>query len=63
MLDLARGDDVFIDARYSAENDKNTNYSFLYQFALALRHCVSKEHLTSTSFTESIESKITNKNL
>ena len=58
MLDLARVDDAFIDARYSAEKDKNTDYGFLYKFALALRHCSKKEYMISSPFDQSIESKI-----
>lgn len=58
MLDLARVDDAFIDSRYCAENDKNTDYNFLYQFALALRNCSKKEFMIASPFTDSIESKI-----
>jgi len=58
MLDLAKVDDAFIDARYSAEKDKNTDYSFLYEFALALRNCSKKEFMISSPFEQSIESKI-----
>ena len=61
MLDLAKVDDAFIDARYSAEKDKNTDYGFLYRFALALRHCSKKEFMISSPFNESIESKISRK--
>lgn len=57
MLDLARVDDAFVDSRYSAENDKNTNYSFLYQFALALRKCSEKKNMINSPFTESIENR------
>ena len=61
MLDLARVDDAFIDSRYNAERDKNTNYSFLYQFALALRKCSEKKNMLNSPFTESIESRISKK--
>lgn len=61
MLDLARVDDAFIDSRYSAEKDKNTNYSFLYQFALALKMCFEKKNMTLSPFDESIKSRITQK--
>ncbi len=50
MLDLAKVDDAFIDARYSAEKDKNTDYGFLYRFALALRHRSKKELMISSPF-------------
>ena len=58
MLDLAMVDDAFVDSRYSAEDDKNTDYNFLYQLALALRHCSKKEYMTSSPFDESITSII-----
>lgn len=58
MLDLARVDDAFVDSRYSAEKDKNTNYSFLYQFAIALRKCSEKRNVLNSPFTESIESRV-----
>ena len=61
MLDLARVDDAFVDSRYNAERDKNTNYSFLYQFALALRKCSKKYNMLNSPFSESIESKINKK--
>ena len=61
MLDLAMVDDAFIDSRYSAEDDKNTDYKFLYQLALALRHCSKKEYMTSSPFDESITSIIKNR--
>lgn len=61
MLDLARVDDAFVDARYNAEKDKNTNYLFLYQFAIALRKCSEKKNMLNSPFTESIESKISKK--
>lgn len=61
MLDLARVDAAFIDSRYCAEKDKNTDYSFLYQFAVALRNCSKKEFMLSSPFSESIDSKIGNK--
>ena len=58
MLDLARVDAAFIDSRYCAENDKNTDYNFLYEFALALRHCSKKQFAMSSPFDGLIESKI-----
>ena len=61
MLDLAMVDDAFVDSRYSAEDDKNTDYNFLYQLALALRHYSKKEYMTSSPFDESITSIIKNK--
>ena len=61
MLDLARVDDAFVDSRYSAEKDKNTNYLFLYQFALALRRRSEKSNILYSPFTESIESRINKK--
>ena len=61
MLDLAMVDDAFVDSRYSAEDDKNTDYNFLYQFALALRHYSKKEYMTSSPFDESITSIIKNR--
>ena len=54
-------DDAFVDSRYSAEDDKNTDYKFLYQLALALRHCSKKEYMTSSPFDESITSNINKK--
>ena len=38
MIELGMVDDAFVDARYSAENDKNTDYEFLYRFATSLRN-------------------------
>lgn len=61
MIDLARVDDAFVDSRYSAEKDKNTNYLFLYKFALALRACCQKQNVLYSPFTESIENKISKK--
>ena len=61
MLDLAMVDDAFVDSRYSAEDDKNTDYNFLYQLALALRHCSKKEYMTNSPFDESITSIIKNR--
>ena len=61
MIDLAKVDDAFIDARYSAEKDKNTDYSFLYRFALALRHCSKKEYNICSPFDNAIDSKISKK--
>ena len=61
MLDLGMVDDAFIDSRYSAEDDKNTDYNFLYQLALALRHCSKKEYMTSSPFDDSISSIINKK--
>lgn len=61
MLDLARVDVAFIDSRYSAENDKNTDYDFLYKFALALRRCAKLEQYVNSPFNSSIQSKIGNK--
>ncbi len=61
MLDLAMVDDAFVDSRYSAEDDKNTDYNFLYQLALALRHYSKKEYMTSSPFDESITSIIKNR--
>ena len=57
-LDLARVDDAFVDSRYNAEKDKNTNYSFLYQFALALRKCSEKNYYLISPFTESIDQQV-----
>ena len=48
MIDLAIVDDAFVDSRYCAEKDKNTNYTFLYRFAKSLRN-VSEEKLKITS--------------
>ena len=61
MLDLAMVDDAFVDSRYSAEDDKNTDYKFLYQLALALRYYSKKEYMTSSPFDESITSIIKNR--
>lgn len=61
MLDLAMVDDAFVDSRYSAEDDKNTDYNFLYQLALALRYYSKKEYMTSSPFDESISSIIKNR--
>lgn len=61
MLDLAKVDEAFIDARYCAEKDKNTNYDFLYRFAIALRDSTLKEYSISTPFTTSIENMVNKK--
>lgn len=58
MLDLAKNDDAFTDIRYSAENDKNTDYDFLYRFALSLRNSAEKELLQKSPFSNSIEENI-----
>lgn len=58
MLDLARVDGAFVDSRYCAENDKNTDYNFLYQFAFALRYCLKKKFMTSSPFDNLIENKV-----
>lgn len=58
MLDLAKVDDAFIDARYCAENDKNTDYEFLLYFSLALRNSSKKKYMTSSPFNDSIENNI-----
>lgn len=58
MIDLANVDDAFVDSRYSAENDKNTDYNFLYEFARALRVCAKNELKISSPFADAIESKI-----
>ena len=61
MLDLASVDDAFIDARYSAENDKNTEYTFLYDFAIALRESVKSSLGTVTPFDKEIDKNIAKK--
>ena len=67
MMDLTRDNDAFSELRYPAEydeeenKDKNTDYSFLYRFALALRHCSMEEHRVASPFTNSIENKISKK--
>lgn len=58
MLDLAKNDDAFTDIRYSAENDKNTDYDFLYRFALSLRNSAEKELFQKSPFSNSIEENI-----
>lgn len=58
MMDLAKNDNAFEDSRYSAEFEKNTDYSFLYKFTLALRNCSSKEYLMFSPFTEFIDENI-----
>ena len=58
MLDLAKNDDAFTDIRYSAENDKNTDYDFLYRFALSLRNYTEKELVQKSPFSNSIEENI-----
>ena len=58
MLDLARTDSAFIDSRYCAEADKNTDYQFLFNFALALRNSTKKEFIVSSPFSDSIEEKL-----
>ncbi len=58
MLDLAKNDDAFTDIRYSAENDKNTDYDFLYRFALSLRNSTEKELFQKSPFSNSIEENI-----
>ena len=61
MIDLAKNDNAFEDARYSAEFEKNTDYAFLYEFALALRNCSNKEYMMISPFTEFIETNISKK--
>lgn len=58
MLELARNDDAFKDARYSAENEKNTNYDFLYRFAVSLRNSAEKNISQKSPFSSSIDENI-----
>lgn len=44
MIELGIVDDAFVDSRYCAEKDKNTNYEFLYRFAKSLKN-VSDERI------------------
>ncbi len=60
MLDLAKDNNAFAELRYPIDN-QNTNYDFLYHFALALRHCSKKEYMFSSPFGESIENKVNKK--
>ena len=48
MIELGLVDDAFIESRYCAEKDKNTNYGFLYRFAKSLKN-ISEEQLKINS--------------
>ena len=63
MLDLAKVDDAFINARYSAEQDKNTDYNFLYRFVLALRHCSKKEFMMSSFLMNQLNLELVKDNI
>ena len=55
MLDLAKYSYSFVDARYSAENAKDTNYDFLKKFALALRKVIKLKYNMESPYDYMIE--------
>ena len=57
MIELGMVDDAFVDARYSAENDKNTNYEFLYRFATSLRNVAGNRIKTRSPFDDGVHIK------
>ena len=57
MIELGMVDDAFIDARYSAENDKNTDYEFLYRFATSLRNIAGNRIKSKSPFDDGVHIK------
>lgn len=57
MIELGMVDDAFVDARYSAENDKNTDYEFLYRFATSLRNVAGNKIKAKSPFDDGIHIK------
>lgn len=55
MLDLAKYAYSFVDARYSAENAKDTNYDFLKKFALSLRKVIKLKYNMESPYDYMIE--------
>jgi len=43
MVELGLVDDAFIESRYCAEKDKNTNYGFLYSFVKSLKNVTDEQ--------------------
>lgn len=52
---------AYMESMERAEKDKNTEYSFLYQFVFVLRNCSKKEFMLSSPFSEIIDLKFGNK--
>ena len=57
MIELGIVDDAFTDARYSAEDDKNTDYKFLYSFAQSLRNVAEDKISHKSPFDDGINRK------
>ena len=52
MIELGIVDDAFVDARYCAEKDKNTNYEFLYRFASSLKNISDRQMKVKSPFND-----------
>ncbi len=52
MIELGIVDDAFVDSRYCAEKDKNTNYEFLYRFAKSLKNISDNKIKVSSPFND-----------
>jgi hypothetical protein len=52
MLELGTVDDAFIESRYCAEKDKNTNYGFLYRFAKSLKNITEEKLQLNSVFND-----------
>ena len=52
MIDLGTVDDAFVESRYCAEKDKNTNYGFLYRFAKSLKHITEEKLQINSVFND-----------
>lgn len=52
MIELGIVDDAFVESRYCAEKDKNTNYGFLYRFAKALKNVTEEKIKINSIFND-----------
>ena len=52
MIELGIVDDAFVDSRYCAEKDKNTNYEFLYRFAKSLKNISDNKIKVNSPFND-----------
>lgn len=52
MVELGIVDDAFVESRYCAEKDKNTNYGFLYKFARSLKNVTEQQIKINSVFND-----------
>lgn len=52
MIELGLVDDAFIESRYCAEKDKNTNYGFLYSFVKSLKNVTQEKIKIDSIFND-----------